>query len=197
MTVTAPSRHEISRIKGSRFFASVFPAATVEQALACVDQLRAEFSDATHHCWAWRGRTRDTYRYADDGEPSGCAGKPILAAMDGRNLADVAVVVTRYYGGTKLGTGGLVRAYGLATAEALVHASIVATATTTEVQLAFDYTLSGAVESVLHAFGLQAHAADYGVRVTLEVAVPDDAVEDVLSRLRERCAGRIEARRSP
>jgi len=192
VTVTQPSRHEPPRIKGSRFFASVLPATSVEQALAWVASLRSDFPDATHHCWAWRGRTRDNYRYSDDGEPTGSAGKPILAAIDGRQLVDVVVVVTRYYGGTKLGTGGLVRAYGQTTAASLVHASIITTDTTTEIQLAFEYTLSGVVDSVLHAYALHAHQADYGVRVTLTVAVPDDRLEDVLSDLRERSAGRVE-----
>ncbi|MCA9716033.1 MAG: YigZ family protein [Myxococcales bacterium] len=198
VTVAARSRHEIDKIKGSRFFATVAPAATVDDALALVASLRAEFPDATHHCWAWRGRGRDHYRYSDDGEPSGSAGRPILGAVDGRELADVAVVVTRYYGGTKLGTGGLARAYRLCAVETLARVELVRARTTTEVVLRFDYERSGAVQGVLAAHRLEPIASEYGARVELRVAVPDEELTRFAAALRERTAGQVtveEARR--
>lgn len=191
-TVATVSRFEIPRIKGSRFFATVFPAQSVDQAKVKVAELWAEFPDATHHCWAFRGRTRDVYRYADDGEPSGSAGKPILAAIDGQTLSDVGIVVTRYFGGTKLGTGGLVRAYGQTAAEAIAHATIITSQTTTRLKLRHTYTRSGAVEAVLHAFGLLPASATYTDTVTLELDVPDEQVEGLCHALNERTSGQVE-----
>lgn len=100
------------KVKGSKFIATIQRVSTKEEAIAFVDKMRAEFYDATHNCYAYRiGWKGSEFRAADDGEPSGSAGKPILLAIDKYNLQDVVVVVTRYFGGTKLGVGGLVRAY--------------------------------------------------------------------------------------
>ncbi|MCC6604642.1 MAG: YigZ family protein [Anaerolineae bacterium] len=109
----AETRAEIE-VKNSRFVATAVPACTVEEAKAFIARIKAEFSDATHNVPAFLigfGNTV-TAHANDDGEPSGTAGRPILAVLQGSGLGDIAVVVTRYYGGTKLGTGGLVRAYG-------------------------------------------------------------------------------------
>ncbi len=191
ITLARRHRHELEKIKGSRFFATVIPASSLAAAMKFVEALRREFPDATHHCWAWRGRGRDHYRYSDDGEPTGSAGRPILNAIDGRSLADVAIVVTRYYGGTKLGTGGLVRAYGRCAAETLDRAELIRSRTTTAARLRFDYELSGVVQGVLTAHGLTAEEVDYGARVEMRVAVPDEEVERFTAALQERTAGRV------
>ena len=101
------------KIKGSRFIGEVVPASSIEDAEAALGQIRKREYNATHHCWAYRlGVKGDLFRYSDDGEPSGTAGQPILRHIDGLGITNILVVVTRYYGGTKLGTGGLIRAYG-------------------------------------------------------------------------------------
>lgn len=189
---TLAGRHveEIPKVKGSRFWATIDRCATVEAALSLVDEVRARWPDATHHCWAWRGDGRDTWRYADDGEPSGSAGKPILSAIDGRALTDVAVVVTRYYGGTKLGVGGLIRAYGGCAAAALDAGDVVFVPDTTSIIITHPYDLSGPVQSVLTAHGQAAAEADYGAEVRVQIVVPDAEVEAFVLALRERCAGR-------
>ncbi|GAB5521914.1 MAG: YigZ family protein [Rhodothermales bacterium] len=113
------------KIKGSRFIGRAFPAASSEEAEAEIQTLRKAEYTATHHCSAYRVGVRgDTFRYNDDGEPSGTAGPPILRQIDKLELTKVLVVVTRYYGGTKLGTGGLIRAYGEAAALVLDAAAI-------------------------------------------------------------------------
>jgi uncharacterized YigZ family protein len=129
-TIAEGLRHEPPKTKGSRHIATIAPVATTAAAEAVVARVRDEMPDATHHAFAWRLRAGDgpsglSFRSSDDGEPSGSAGRPILAQIDGRELTDVVVVVTRYFGGTKLGVGGLVRAYGGAAAEALDLAEIV------------------------------------------------------------------------
>jgi putative IMPACT (imprinted ancient) family translation regulator len=113
-TLAAPASHAIE-VKHSRFLAQAAPVQTSAQALAFLEEIAR--TPATHHCWAWR--IGGDYRSSDDGEPAGTAGRPILAAIDGQGFDRVMVVVTRWYGGVKLGAGGLVRAYGGAAAECL------------------------------------------------------------------------------
>ncbi len=106
-TLDAPVQHEV-RIRKSRFLAQAAPASDEKAALAFLEDISA--SDANHNCWAFR--TGERYRFSDDGEPGGSAGKPILMAIDGQAMDHVMVVVTRWFGGIKLGVGGLMRAYG-------------------------------------------------------------------------------------
>ncbi|MEM8961607.1 MAG: YigZ family protein [Acidobacteriota bacterium] len=190
-TLVQRHRHEIDKIKGSRFFATVAPTPDVAAALALVDALRAEFRDATHHCWAYRLFGADDFRYSDDGEPSGSAGRPILVEIDARELSGVAVVVTRYYGGTKLGTGGLVRAYSAAAAAALDHAEIVTRRITRRLDLTHGYDLTADVQRVLSAAGLEPTHADYSQHVHLTLDVPVEDVDTVRQQLIDATAGRI------
>lgn len=118
-TIIDSKRAEI-KIKGSKFIATAFPAPTRELALESLEKMRSEFFDATHNCYAWQiGWDGSEFRAADDGEPSGSAGKPILFSIKKFDVSDVIVIVTRYFGGTKLGVGGLVRAYSDATEEVM------------------------------------------------------------------------------
>ena len=110
-------------VKASRFLAEAIPVESVEGAEAGLDVVRKREHTASHHCYAYRiGYDAETFRYSDDGEPSGTGGPPILRHIDGRSLTNLIVVVTRYYGGTNLGTGGLIRAYGDAAAVSLDRA---------------------------------------------------------------------------
>ncbi len=191
-TLARPLRHEPPKVKGSRFIASVTPVATAAAAMAFVEARREEFRDATHGCFAWRiGDHRDQMRYSDDGEPSGTAGRPIMQEIDGRRLTDVVVVVTRYFGGTKLGTGGLIRAYGGAAAAALELAEVVERPVVETLRLAFSYDASGAVQGVLVAFGLDPDDSEYGADVRLVVGVPVEEVERFKQAVRDATRGRI------
>ena len=151
-TLAAPARAELKR-KGSRFLAQAHPVETTEAAEAQIEAVRRERYQATHHCTAYRIHpSADTFRYNDDGEPSGTAGPPILQRIDARDLTNTLIIVTRYYGGTKLGTGGLARAYGDAAAAALDAASITETVVRTPVAVTFDYSDTTAAEQVLRQF---------------------------------------------
>ncbi len=192
-TIAGALRHEIPKIKGSRFIASIAPVSSPEAASVFLESLREEFRDATHNCYAWRvGSDENAFRAGDDGEPSGTAGRPILQQIDGRRLTDVAVVVTRYYGGTKLGTGGLVRAYGEAASAALDLAEVVEEALTRSLQLRYGYELTGAVRGVLTRFGVEPSSSDFGAEVAATVAVPVESVEELESALRDATQGRLE-----
>lgn len=120
LTITKHAAAEPPKTKGSRFIGECFPVGNAGEALAMVDGVRKREHAATHHCWAYRlGPEGQAWRTNDDGEPSGSAGAPILQEIKGRGLSDCLVIVTRYYGGTKLGVGGLIRAYGEAAAAVL------------------------------------------------------------------------------
>ncbi len=189
-TLARAQRHEPPKVKGSRFIASVAPVATAEAAMAFVEARREEFRDATHNCFAWRLDT-DQDRAGDDGEPSGTAGRPILREIDGRRLTGVVVVVTRYFGGTKLGTGGLIRAYGGAAAAALELAEVAERRVVETLSITFSYDASGAVKGVLAAFGLEPTSAAYGAEVRMEVAVPVEETDRLRTALSDATRGRI------
>ncbi len=191
-TLARPHRHEIPKIRGSRFIASLERVDSAATALAFVDTLRQEFPGATHNCFAWRlGAGDGAWRASDDGEPSGTAGRPILQEIDGRRLSRVVVVVTRYFGGTKLGTGGLIRAYSEAAGAALDLAGVVEVAVTRTLRLTFGYAATGAVRGVLRSFDLEPGRSEYGAEVRLEVAVPVEDAETVRRALTDATGGRI------
>ena len=191
-TIERPVRHEPDKIKGSRHIATVEPLRDVDGVDQVLDRVRKEMHDARHHAWAWRLGTGNSgsFRYSDDGEPSGSAGKPILAQIDGRELTDVMVVVTRYFGGTRLGVGGLVRAYGGAAAEALDLAGVREVVLRHRVSVTHGYEDSGAVASALHGLRLEPLESEYGEEVRLILGLEAGQVESTLASLREATGGR-------
>jgi uncharacterized YigZ family protein len=191
-TVAKPTRVEIEKIKGSRFICDLAPAADEASALAVVDGIRSLEPTATHHCWAYRlgtGRVRSS----DDGEPGGTAGPPILRRLESAGISDVVAVVTRYYGGTNLGTGGLIRAYGAATAAAIAAADTVTRPRTVGFRLSHPYDLSAAIDGVLAANGAEVTSSRYAAAVTLEVLVPAANAESFTAAIREATSGAVTA----
>jgi uncharacterized YigZ family protein len=146
-TIAHPG-HAETRILASRFLADALPVQSKESIEQFLQEIRKKSHDATHHCYAYRlGTDAPETRAADDGEPGGTAGKPILAAIEGKGLTNTLVVVTRYFGGTKLGTGGLVRAYGEAAALALKDAGQIKCVIAVPLAIAVDHPL---VSKVMH-----------------------------------------------
>ncbi len=138
----AEARVEL-KVKNSRFIATAAPVSSVAEAKAFVQRIRAEFADATHNVPAYLVGFGPsvTAHCADDGEPSGTAGRPILAVLQGSGIGDIAIVVTRYFGGTKLGTGGLVRAYSAAAQAVLARLPLVEKISTCTVMLTLPYNM--------------------------------------------------------
>jgi uncharacterized YigZ family protein len=191
-TLAAGLELEIPKIKGSRFIASIDVAEDEADAMAHIAGVRKEHHAARHVCWAWRtGEAGAVSRSSDDGEPSGSAGKPILNAILGAELTFVVVAVTRYFGGTKLGVGGLVRAYGGAAAEALGAAESRIVVPKTTVTVTVDYPQMGVLEAFIAREGLRADDSEYGERVTLRFNVPVREAEPLIERLFQASAGRI------
>lgn len=176
-TVSGKASVETS-VGGSRFIADVCPVASREEAEAWFAIVRRREHAATHHCTAFRcGRTGDTFHYNDDGEPSGTAGPPILRQIDGHDLTNTAIVVTRYYGGTKLGTGGLVRAYSSAARQVLEAATLMEKVVRVPVRLTFDYSDTSPASRVLDRFDLEVMERDYSDVTQLRVGVRESEVE--------------------
>jgi len=171
---TGEARAELREL-GSRFFAFVAPAASVEAAAAYVEALRRKHPDATHHCFAWRIGRPAAERAADAGEPGGTAGAPMLAVLRGAGLTNVVAVVVRWFGGTKLGKGGLVRAYGGAVRLALDGLATVEVLARDRLLVALPYEKLGAVKRLLQPPAVELAAERYGEAVELEVEVTREA----------------------
>lgn len=189
-TLAGPTSH-LLEVKHSRFLVHVAPVTTPEAALAFV----AEVGDpaATHNCWAYR--IGSEYRFNDDGEPAGTAGRPILAAIDGQGLDQVVAVVTRWFGGIKLGAGGLVRAYGGSAAECLRVAARRTLIVHATVTLEYPFDVTGAVHAALAAHDAEKlderFEAD-GVR--LHLRLPQSQLEPLKARLRDATRDRVRLR---
>lgn len=165
------------REKGSLFLAWIGPAATEEAARAAMDRLARRHPDASHHCWAWRLGSPPRERSADAGEPSGTAGVPILQVLRGAGLSDVLAVVIRWFGGTRLGKGGLARAYAGAAREALAGLPTALRVPTVKVVLDLPYERVGAVKRLIHPPAVELESEEYGERARLVLIVHEDRKE--------------------
>jgi uncharacterized YigZ family protein len=177
--------------RGSRFLGAALPCDTVEEALALRDAERRRYHDATHHVFAVRLAGGDV-RYDDDGEPSGTGGRPVLDAIIARDFVDTAVIVTRYYGGTKLGTGGLARAYGGAAAMALDACRSRRVRPGEVRHVRYDYADTGTVARLLDAPGIQRGTDEFGDGVRTEIRLAQGRGPAFARRLRDATAGRAE-----
>lgn len=182
-------------VVNSRFIATAAPVFSVDEAKAFVARIRAEFSDASHNVPVFlvgHGASV-TAHCSDDGEPSGTAGRPALAVLKGSDLGDVAVVVTRYFGGTKLGTGGLVRAYGDAVREVLRALPLAERVPTHTVMLAAPYALFERVRLLIPEHHGETLDEDFAGDVTLTVRFAEEHLPGFQDALRQLSAGQLEA----
>jgi uncharacterized YigZ family protein len=170
------ARAEI-REKGSRFLAVAGPAADEAAARELLAGLEREFPDATHHCWAWRLGEPPRERSADAGEPAGTAGMPILQVLRGAGLSDVMAVVVRWFGGTKLGKGGLARAYAAAAREALQTLPVIHRVPTVRLTLEVPYEKVGAVKRLIRPPEVELAAEEYGAAARLVLVVHEERRE--------------------
>lgn len=189
---TVDGRAQVSfEVQGSQFIGHVAPVDTVDDAEAFVDVVSEEYDDATHNVPAYRVLTGEMVREysSDDGEPTGSAGKPALNVLTQRDLSNVTAVVTRYYGGTNLGVGGLARAYSRAVKEAVDEAGVIEEVPHEHLEITVAYDDSGTVRGILESEDLS-FDADYGEQVSFDVRVPYSASRDLQDRLRSATSGR-------
>jgi len=138
-TIEGPSKG-LFRDRGSRFIALAYPVRTTDEIKSILEELRKEYHDARHHCYAYMlGPDRQVWRANDDGEPSGSAGRPIMGQINSHELTDILIVVVRYFGGTLLGVSGLINAYKTAAADAISNASIVERRVHVSLRITFPY----------------------------------------------------------
>ncbi|MCO5597779.1 hypothetical protein L7F22_051861 [Adiantum nelumboides] len=190
-TLAEPCRKQLE-VKKSKFIALAAPVSSERAALSFL----SEVSDprATHNCWAYK--VQSAYRFNDDGEPGGTAGKPIYASIVASGLDAVMVVVTRYYGGIKLGTGGLVRAYGGVALDCLKEASTVVLKPKVEMEVRLPFHFLGAIYPLMHVYQVQKLQEEYdlsgngGTHLTLSVET--DIVSDFEGAIRNACSGQVD-----
>ncbi|MCI5881425.1 MAG: YigZ family protein [Lachnospiraceae bacterium] len=179
--------------KKSVFIANIARADSEEEATAFIETMKKKYWDARHNCSAFViGERGELTRCSDDGEPSGTAGRPMLEVLLRENIKNIVVVVTRYFGGTLLGTGGLVRAYTQAVKEGLNDCKIGVLRMGVPLALTTDYNGIGKILYLLSAMGLTPKDSDYGEKVTLQVLVPVEEKDRLVRDITEATAGKTE-----
>jgi uncharacterized YigZ family protein len=181
-------------IKRSRFIATVAHAFTEEDAKAFISTIKNEFPDATHNCWAYvAGPPGDTARIgmSDDGEPHGTAGKPILTVLLHSEIGEIVAVVTRYFGGIKLGTGGLVRAYSGSVKNALAGLSIKEKRDVITLTAILDYSKIIAVKQMIESFNSEIIEAKYEADVTFKIELPKNNKDSFIHAIADLTGGEI------
>ncbi|MBR5236020.1 MAG: YigZ family protein [Clostridia bacterium] len=187
-TIKRSGRDELIE-KKSRFIATVRPVTTEAEALSLIQDMRKEFSDANHNVYAYIVRENNIARYSDDGEPGGTAGMPVMEVLKQEDLTDVAVVVTRYFGGTKLGAGGLVRAYSKATKMGIDKGIISIMTDCTLLQITVQYDQYNRLQYLLEQEGLTIEDATFGQDVAATVCIRTQDLEDLQKKIIESTNG--------
>ena len=178
--------------KKSRFIATVRLVEKEEDALAFIEEMKKKYWDARHNCYAYSiGEHREFTRCSDDGEPSGTAGRPMLDVILGEDIYNVAVVVTRYFGGVLLGTGGLVRAYSGAVQEGLRASTVIEKHHGISMAVSADYTMVGKLQYIAAENGLPILDTEYTDRVMMHLLIPADQVGRVEKIITEATSGRV------
>lgn len=176
--------------KKSRFIATIRPVETEEEALAFIEEMKKKYWDARHNCSAYvLGERREIMRCSDDGEPSQTAGKPMMDVLTGAGITNTAVVVTRYFGGTLLGTGGLVRAYSAAVQEGLKNSRIVTKCWGTRLSIGTDYNGIGKLQYLFGQKQIPMMDAEYTDKVRFVVLVPVSRVQEITKAVTEATGG--------
>ena len=179
--------------KKSRFIATVRPVETEEEALAFIEEMKKKYWDARHNCHAFViGPNDEISRCSDDGEPSGTAGRPILEVLQGRGIHNVLVIVTRYFGGTLLGTGGLVRAYSQATQAGLAASRIMTRQSGRKLSIGTDYNGIGKMQYIVGKRNIPVLDTRYAEAVEMDVLVPEEECTLLQKEITEATAGKAQ-----
>lgn len=191
--LSSPIEYRLTE-KNSEFLTFLQPITDREQAMQWVQHYREHYKDAAHVCWAYIiGNTRQpqTQAFSDDGEPSGTAGKPMLHVLTERELGNCLAVVVRYFGGIKLGAGGLVRAYSAAVSQAAQQANLQTVSPKARLQLQLDFALEARVRQLMAQYQAELLTADYQQQVLLQVQLPLEQHDALCLQLQNISAGAI------
>ena len=176
----------------SKFIGEIFPVETPEAAIEAIQSVKAKYRDARHHCYAYIIREGNYMRYSDDGEPQGTAGMPILDVLRRENITNVCCVVTRYFGGVLLGTGGLVRAYTKSAQLGLEAAGINQMSRYSVLLITCPYSLLGVVQNILPEHDCVVEETDYAADVTLTVTLPEGGEAALEQALKDATSAGVE-----
>ena len=178
--------------KKSRFLAAVLPVESETEAIELIAEIKKKHWNATHNCYAFViGERQEIQRYSDDGEPQGTAGRPILDVLLGEGIHNTVIVVTRYFGGTLLGTGGLVRAYTKAAKEGLKNSIVIEKQSGCLLKMESDYNGIGKIQYLLGQRGLFIMNSEYSEVVTVEALIPEEQLASLQEDITEKTNGRI------
>ncbi|MDX8000800.1 IMPACT family protein [Xenorhabdus sp. Reich] len=192
--IPAASVSFTEEIKKSRFITLLEHTSGVDEAKSFIQSIKAQYPDARHHCWAFvAGAPDDSQQlgFSDDGEPTGTAGKPMIAQLIGSGLGEITAVSVRYFGGIKLGTGGLVKAYGNGVQQALKLLETEYKVPQKLYQLQCEYAHISMVEQLLQQFSGQVIASSYAEHVTLQVSLPATLADEIGDKLRDLSRGAL------
>ena len=191
-TIAAPSEG-LYKEKGSKFLAFAYPVRTLDEVKAHLEQLRKDYFDARHHCYAYiLGPRKDAFRANDDGEPSGTGGRPIHGQLLSADLTDTLIVVVRYFGGILLGASGLANAYKTAARDAIDHATIIEKTIDARYRLLFEYVTMNDVMRILKEFDLKPENQQFDMDCALEVSVRQSLSVQFYDRIADLRTVRIE-----
>lgn len=191
-SVTTATVHEIV-IEKSRFICHLFPLNSQEETNAYLKQIREQHNKASHNCYAYiLGAGSEIQKCSDDGEPSGTAGMPMLNILRYEKLSNILAIVTRYFGGIKLGTGGLTRAYGNAVKEALLHSKIQTKDEKLDLAITVSYSENEQIKYLLQQQGAIIHNIDYAAEVTLQFYLAEDNLANASALLTQTLARQAE-----
>lgn len=183
-----------TEVKRSRFIARIAHCQSIEKAFAIIDLTKKRYSDARHHCWAFIAcspLSSSAIRCSDDGEPSGTAGKPILNVLQHSHYGEIICVVSRYFGGIKLGAGGLVRAYSNSAQRALEQLSVTEKVPRSQVTMQLPYPYEAAIRHYLESIHATINNVRYDEQVTFQLAIEKELFEPMMQRTNSLCKGNI------
>ena len=179
--ILKPARFKI-KIQRSSFIGSVASAPNIQEAETFIEKIKKEFYKATHNCFAYR-INEDQFRFSDDGEPSGTAGRPILTMLEKYNLQQAAMVVTRFFGGVKLGTGGLSRAYSQCAEETIHEAGVREVIPHQQIILAYPYSFTSQIESIIKKHSGKIISGDFKADVKASIRIPNALMDHFISEV--------------
>ncbi len=190
ITIKNPSHFEYEDRK-SVFIGEAMPVSTEAEAISFIDSVKKRYPDARHHVYAYVLRENSTMRFTDDREPQGTAGMPVLDVIRKNGCTDVVIVVTRYFGGTLLGTGGLVRAYTSAALGALEAAEIIRYDIYTSLEISVSYSDYGKITAILSDCGFRSDSTVYDTGVKIDGSIVKSSLDELKNTLIEATAGRV------
>lgn len=173
--------------KGSKFISKAYPINSLNEVKDIITELKKEYYDARHHCYAWRiGWEGENTRTVDDGEPSSTAGKPILGQMLSNNLTNILIVVIRYFGGTKLGVSGLIRAYKEAAADAILNAEVITQEINADFKICFEYMEMNNVMKMLKEFPVKIKTQNFDNQCEIYLSIRRDYEQQIIDKFNKK-----------